>query len=320
MNRPPTCFVVLCFVLPIVSFLPHPDALAVEITVDRSEGGAAVKIDGRLFAEYLIRSGAKPVLWPIIGPTGKRMTRDYPMADNPGEKKKDHPHHRSLWFTHGDVNGVNFWAEGERVGTIKHVEFVKLSGGRPAVIETRNAWLDPDGKKVCEDHRTLRFDADGDTRWIDFDIALKATDGPVTFGDTKEGAFGIRVADTLRVDAGRGGRIVNSRGQVDLDAWGRPAEWIDYHGPIDGQTVGIAVLNHPDSFRFPTYWHVRPYGLLAANPFGMRDFTEGKQSGGEKTLSPGEEITLRYRILLHRGDERRGRVSEAYSAYAGEAK
>ena len=90
-------------------------------------------------------------------------------------------------------------------GTIEHLEFVKVAGGKPAVIVTRNAWLAPDGKKVCEDQRTLRFDTDGDARWIDFDITLKATDGPVTFGDTKEGTFGVRVAQTLqrRCQAGR---------------------------------------------------------------------------------------------------------------------
>lgn len=302
-----------------VSFLPCFQGFSAEITVERSRRGAVVKIDGQLFTEYLVRSGNKPVLWPIIGPTGKPMTRDYPMLDGPSEKN-DHPHHRSLWFTHGEVNGVNFWAETGRVGTIKHIEFTKLAGGKPAVIAARNAWLDPDGKKICEDRRTLSFDSDGDARWIDFDITLKATDGAITIGDTKEGTFGIRVAETIRVDAGRGGKIVNSRRQVNKAAWGQPAAWIDYHGPIDGQTVGVAVLNHPKSFRFPTCWHVRPYGLLAANPFGLHDFSGGKKSSGAKLLSPGEELTLRYRVLLHRGDERQGRVAEAFSVYSDEAK
>lgn len=300
----------------LMACLHNSAVFSAEITVERTERGAAVKIDGRLFTEYLTRSGTKPILWPVIGPTGKPMTRGYPMLDAPSEKKKDHPHQRSLWFSHGWVNGVNFWAETGRVGSIEHVEFTRLAGGNPATIATRNAWLDPDGKKICEDRRTLRFDAEGDARWIDFDITLKATDGELTFGDTKEGTFGIRMADVLRVDAGQGGRIVNSRQQTDEAAWGRPAEWIDYHGPIDGRTVGIAVMNHPESFRFPTYWHARPYGLLAANPFGRHDFSGGKEPKGDKTLSPGEELTLRYRVLLHLGDEREGRVAEAFSVYS----
>ena len=147
------------------------------------------------------------------------MTRDYPMRDRAGEKK-DHPHQRSLWFTHGDVNGVDFWAEQGKVGTIKHLEFTKVAGGKPAVIATRNAWLAPDGQRVCEDERTLRFDTDGDARWIDFDITLKAIDGDVVFGDTKEGTFGVRVAESLSVDAKRGGKIVNSNGQVNGEGVG----------------------------------------------------------------------------------------------------
>ena len=114
--------------------------------------------------------------------------------------------------------------------------------------------------------------------------------------------------------------MVNSRGQVDNAAWGQPAEWIDCHGPVDGQTVGIAILNHPSSFRFPTRWHARPYGLLAANPFCLREFTGSQAAGGGKTLSPGETIALRYRVLFHRGDEKEGQVAEAFSVYAKEAR
>jgi hypothetical protein len=293
--------------------------LAAEITVEQSKAGATVKIDGHLFTEYLVRSGTKPVLWPIIGPTGKPMTRDFPMRKRPGETK-DHVHQRSLWFAHGDVNRVNFWTERGNVGTVKHLEFVKLASGKPAVIATRNAWLAPDGKRVCEDQRTLRFDADADTRWIDFDITLKATDGDLVFGDTKEGTFAVRVAESLSVDAKRGGKIVNSNGQVNGAAWGQPAAWVDYHGPIDGQTVGIAIFNHPTSARYPTYWHVRTYGLFAANPFGLHDFFGGKKGDGTLKLSRGDTASFRYRVLLHRGDEREGKVAERFSEYAGESK
>ena len=69
-----------------------------------------------------------------------------------------------------------------------------------------------------------------------------------------------------------GGQIINSNGLTDTKAWGQAAPWVDYSGMVDGQRLGIAILNHPSSFRFPTHWHVRTYGLFAANPFGLRDF------------------------------------------------
>jgi hypothetical protein len=290
-----------------------------EVTAERADGKVVVKIDGQPFAEYLVTSGQKPplgpIVWPIIGPTGKRMTRNYPMAEGPNERK-DHPHHRSLWFNHGDVNGFSFWHK----QTIKHRRFVEVESGRQAVIVTDNDWLAPDGKPVCHDQRTLTFHTDGQNRMIDFDITVYAGHEPVKFGDTKEGTFGMRVAGTMKVDAKLGGRIVNSNGQVDGAAWGKRASWVDYHGPVDGQTVGIAILNHPSSFRYPTYWHVRTYGLFAANPFGLHNFKGSKAVDGSYTIPAGGSITFHYRVILHKGDETAGHIAEAFAAYAREKK
>jgi Family of unknown function (DUF6807) len=287
-----------------------------QVTVEKSPNGAIVKIDGQLFTEYLIDSGGKPILWPIIGPTGQPMTRAFPMSKNDPKEKTDHPHHRSLWFTHGSVNGVDFWTEKKGNGTTKHRDFAKMESGKTGLIVTNNDWILSDGSRVCQDHRTLRFGADADCRWIDFDITLEALDKPVTFGDTKEGTFGLRLAQTLSVDAKQGGHIVNSNGQQNNDAWGKTADWVDCHGPLNGETLGIAILNHPRSFGYPTYWHVRGYGLFAANPFGLRDFSGDKKKNGSYTIQPGEQITLRYRVLFHRGDEKAGKVAEAFSSYA----
>ncbi len=292
---------------------------AVEVTAATSPQGVVVKIDGEMFTEYLTRSGAKPILWPVLGPTGKPVTRAYPMGEAPNETD-DHVHQRSLWFTHGKVNGVDFWGEGKKSGTIVHRRFVKVASGPEAVVVTENDWLDPDGKKVCEDQRRLCFGAGEHARWIDFDITIKASAGPVRFGDTKEGTFGIRVAETMKVKAPGKGKIVNSEGQTNQAAWGRPAAWVDYFGPVDGQTVGIAVLNHPKSFRFPTHWHVRDYGLFAANPFGLHDFPGGEKLDGSHTVPAGESISFYYRVLLHKGDDKEGRVAEAFRVYRGVSK
>ena len=290
---------------------------AAEITVQRSEHGATAKIDGRPFTEYLTQSGNKPILWPIIGPTGARMTRGYPM-ERETKEAIDHVHHRSLWFAQAGVNGVDFWTETPvgKKGTIVHRKFVRLASGAEGEIVTENDWLDPAGQKVCEDQRRLGFGTRGDARWIDFEITLRASQGPVTFGDTKEGTFALRVAEPLRVDAKLGGRIVNSHGERDAAAWSKRADWVDYHGPVDGETVGIAIFNHPSSFRYPTRWHVRTYGLFAANPFADRGFNSEQTQAVSYTLPQGKELILRYRVFLHRGDEREGKVAAAFADYA----
>ncbi len=299
----------------IVTVLAAAGSAAAEITARPADDGVTIEIDGKPFARYVTDFNGTPIVWPIIGPTGAPMTRAHPMGESPGEKK-DHPHHRSLWFNHGDVNGLSYWHR----ETIKQRKLVKVQSGSEAVIVTQNDWLTPDGKKVCQDERTLTFGADADSRWIDFDITIKAVDGPVKFGDTKEGTFGVRVPGTMKVDAKLGGRIVNSEGHIDRDAWGKRAAWVDYQGPVDGETVGIAILNHPSSFRFPSYWHVRTYGLFAANPFGLRNFVPGGKADGSHTLNPGESMTLRYRVLFHRGDEKAAKVAERFAAYAQQAK
>lgn len=295
----------------VAAMLYSGNIVSAQITVTESDRGAIVKIGDELFTEYWRDFKGTPILWPIIGPTGKPVTRHYPMGKAVGERE-DHPHHRSLWFGHGDVNGLSYWDRDR----IRHCEFELLESGPVGRIITRNEWLDREGKPICSDRRVLRFGTAEGARWIDFVITITANFGPVRFGDTKEGTFALRVAETVKVDAKLGGRIVNSDGLTDSAAWGKRALWVDYYGPIDGETVGIAVMNHPSSFRFPTFWHVRTYGLFAANPFGVRDFSG--EGDGTFELPEGESIRLAYRVWIHRGDALQGRVAEAYAQYARE--
>jgi hypothetical protein len=297
-------------------------ALAGPWEVVKDESGLVVKKDGQVVTHYLIKAGNKPILWPIIGPTGKEMTRAYPMRKVEGEKT-DHIHQRSLWFTHGDVNGTSFWEEvnpKHQPGETVHREFVKAEGGDQATIVVRDDWKTPEGKKLLEDERKIVIRDVGEARVLDFDVTLKATEGDVKFGETKEGAFGIRVPTSMDVNSKKGGQIVTSEGDKDDSAWGKKAAWVDYHGPVDGEQLGIAVLNHPSSFRFPTRWHVRTYGLFAANPWGTKDFTGGKETGGEYVLPKGESLNLRYRVIFHKGNEQEGKIAEAFAKYAEERK
>jgi len=296
---------------------------APQVTVSPSDAGAIVEVDGQFFAEYLTQSGHQPVVWPIHGPTGTPVTRSYPVGPALPEEEQDHPHHRSLCLSHGDGSGNDFWhvppdQEESQGRQIVHRGFETMeSDGAQAILVTKNDWLVA-GTKLCEDRRTLVFAADENARWIDFSIQLIASTGDVTFGNTKEGTFGIRVPGTIKVDANQGGHIVNSNGLENREAWGQPASWVDYSGPVEGETVGIAILNHPESFRFPTRWHVRTYGLFAANPFGESDFPPADQQQGAVTLSDGESLSLHYRVLLHTGTAEQAGVAEAFERYSGE--
>jgi hypothetical protein len=304
-----------------LAFVAASRATAEQVTIAKNDAGYAVTIGGKPFAEYMTVNGHQPIIWPILGPGGQAMTRQYPMKDKlPGEAT-DHPHHRSLWFNHGLVNKLDFWLEPGNRGKKNRIvqrEVVSAESGDPAKLVVRNDWMSDDDK-VCEDERTILFGADAHGRWIDFTSDVTATDGDVVFGDTKEGAFGLRVPGTMSVDAKKGGKIRNSRGQEDAVAWGQSAEWVDYSGPVDGKPAGIVVFDLPDSYRHPTRWHVRTYGLFAANPFGKKDFpadSQDPQERGEATVKKGEKLRVHYRVLFYDGEKSPAELAAIYKEYA----
>jgi hypothetical protein len=328
-----------------------PEAVGAEphgLSVRQDKSGVTIEVDGGPFAAYRIDEGNKPYLWPVVGPTGKPMTRAYPMRDLPEEPaaQRDHPHHRGITFGHESVGGVDTWHErltfeefiGQgkmteqnrarlaTLGRIVHREFSRVSvDGDRAVIEEVCDHVDPAGRPFLVEQRRLTFRAEGETRTIDIDQEFSCVGadgapaaGPVRFDDRKDAGLFIRVPTTMAVDSKAGGRIVNSEGLVDKDAWSKPARWCDYHGPVDGEHMGIAILNHPASYRHPTRWHVRTYGLFTANPFASRQYDPALPDG-TTTLAPGDVLRLHHRFLFHKGDERTGAVEEAWKAYAAEA-
>jgi hypothetical protein len=303
------------YLIPIAK-APKPVIEARKVDADAID----VLIEGKQFTRLEFGPDlAKPYLFPIIGPNGKMITRQYPMKEVEGEKQ-DHPHQRSLWFTHGAVGGVDFWAEGKGCGKIRQVSVDAMESGPVfSRIVTSNEWVGPDGKKILDDKRTLTFyPLPRGEKFIDVSLTLTSAGGPVVFGDTKEGTFGIRLAESMREDRkDRGGKVVNSRGRKGTkEAWGKPAEWVDYDGLVEGDTVGVAILDHPKSFRHPTHWHVRDYGLFAANPFGYKEFGEKEKGEGKYTLEPGKTMEFRYRVYLHGGTTEAARVAEVYSGFA----
>lgn len=295
-----------------------------EITLKKSDTSVKVMIGDQLFTEYVTKSKSKPILWPINAADGSPVTRA------PQDDIKEHPHHRSLWFSHGDVNGVDFWSEGPKAGSIEHDSFAEVTDGKdgkPARIVTKSSWKSPKGKTFLTDKREHEFGASGTQRWIDFRITLIASEDKVVFGDTKEGSFAVRIAESMNVKNPGQGHIATSSGLTDVKAWGKKAEWVDYWGPIDGNKgqrpiIGITIFNHPESFRYPTFWHVRDYGLFAANPFGEDGFKLRKETGAKGTgayvLEKDKSIVLRYRVLIHEGEGKEERLNAYNEKYKNE--
>ena len=167
-----------------------------------------------------------------------------------------------------------------------------------------------------DDMRAIHFHNFGDTRLFVFNIDLHASVCSITFGDTKEGSFGVRVNDLIREQGGKG-KIENAEGNVgEKNCWGRISAWCDYSGPIDDKTVGIAVLADPKN-PYPSCWHARGYGLMAANPFGRArsGFPAMKGKTDLVKLAKGEHLKLRYGLLIHPGDAKGGKVADYYKRF-----
>jgi len=290
------------------------------VKIDDVDRKLRVEINGKLFTEYNYQDVPRPFFYPVIGPTGEPVIRHWPMKEglDEGDDKQDHVHHRSLWFTHGNVNGHDFWGEGSKSGKIVHDKFLKVSSGREkGEIVSTNKWVALDGSIICTDTRTHKFYNRADGQIMDFEITIHASEGKVVLGDTKEGSMAIRLAPTMRLKGKVGkGHIINSEGIRDGDAWGKRAAWCDYYGPVKSQTVGVAIFDHPNNPKHPTWWHVRDYGLFAANPFGVHDFEKKPDGTGDITIPAGESLTFKYRFLFHKGDQDQGKVAEHYREYA----
>lgn len=307
----------------------EPAASAV-VVLERHDDRVAVTIDGAEFTSYRFAGHDKPILYPLRAPGGVPLTRSWPIETGVAGEPEDHPHHESLWFTHGSVNGLDFWAPRAHgagpdapVPHVEHVSIDRCESGETASLETTSRWVDGEGKPVLTERRTMIFSTDEAARSIDVMLELVADAGPVTFGDTKEGSFALRVRPQLQPkdsngSQGASGRLVNSEGLVDAAAWGKRARWVDYSGAVDGKTYGIAMLDHPLNLRHPTWWHAREYGLSGANPFGIHDFAGEPEGAGNYTIPEGETLVLRYLVVFHEGDADTAGIDRRWKAWIEE--
>lgn len=282
-----------------------------EFRQEKSEGSLKIFDGDTLVTEYRTDHHL-PYLYPLVGPTGVGLTRNFPMKKDVEGEQPDHPHHRSFWFTHGDVNGHDFWHSKDHKSNIVHKSFSNAEKGS----FTANLEWQQEGKVLLKEARTYQFTKSGaDTLQLQVTSTLTAAT-EVTFGDTKEGSFAIRVSPTLRHEGKVAkGHIANSEGKTDKDAWGKRARWVSYYGPdSSGKPVVITLMDHPSNHNHPTHWHARTYGLLTANPFGEKSFT--KKGNGAHKLEKGASLTQKYSLLLQSGSFDKKSVENAYQAFS----
>ena len=291
-----------------LSVTPSTVAAEPAVALKVNDTTVDVSIGDEPFTTYHFASDLpKPYFSPVRAADGTIITR-------PLEKPADHPHHKGIWLSIDEVNGIKFWAE---KGKIRNVSVKPLeSTGSPARLQVVNHWLDPEtDEPALIETTTISIYPN---RLLAYDITFSAPNGSATFEDTKEGLFGIRLRDSMREK--EGGHVVNADGlEGSKAAWGKPSKWVDYFGEAEGKTYGVAIFDHPENFR-PSRYHVRDYGLFSINPFGEKAYTGGKSEAQHVEVAADKPLRLRYGIYIHEGNPQEGRVSEVFERYVTEAR
>jgi hypothetical protein len=325
---------------------PLMGAGGVDVKVNEAGKRVDITIDGKPFTSYIWPSTLKkPVLYPLRTAKGTIVTRGFPLDPRQGERV-DHPHHVGLWLNHGDVNGLDFWnnsdaipaAQAPKMGTIYHQRIVSAkSGATEGELTVETAWMAHDNKQLLKETTRFVFRGGADSRTIDRITTLTALDTRVVFKDNKEAFFGMRVARGLEQPAdkpevftdasgkatpvpvldntGVTGKYISSEGKQGDDVWGTRGKWNMLGGTVDGETLTLAILDHPSNPGYPTHWHARGYGLFAANPLGNEVF---KEPPFNLTLEPGTSVTFKYRVLILGGPSTPDRIERESKAFAQE--
>lgn len=237
--------------------------------------------------------------------------------------------HPGLWLGFGDLSGVDFW---RNKGSMEHLHFVdepKIQDGR-LLFSTECQFVNEQGDAmgVLQNHFVLmtcepnKQDSESKTEedlgnsrddalsWLlIWKATISASQQAITIGDQEEMGFGARVATAITEK--NNGRIMNSTGQQSAEnTWGQAADWCDYSGTFNGQTVGITLMTDRTNFR-QSWWHNRDYGVFVANQFGRQAMKQGEKS--EVKIEKGSSLTLRFGALIHAGAE--VDISEQFNAF-----
>jgi hypothetical protein len=302
---------------------------AAQVKITRAADKIPIDINGKPFTTFYVSGPevAKPFLWPLHAATGTYVTRMWPMETVPEEANatKDHRHQRGLWFAHAKVNDLDFWNidpanqnpynRPDRGKIVLDKIGKTTSNEKQGSIAATFKWTNKEGDPLLTESRVMTFYTDPTLRTFDLDITLTAVK-EVNFGDEKDGVLGIRLRPALQ-EKGGSGVITNAESLVtEKQLWGKPSNWCDYSGDLDGEKVGVAILDHPSNPRHPVRWHARDYGLFAANPFGLAAFTNDKSQNGAVTLQAGQSLRYRYRIVIHPGDVKSADIAGLWTKYS----
>jgi hypothetical protein len=249
----------------------------------------------------------RPFFYPLVGPSGESLTRmGHPGAPN-------HDHHRSIWFGHAKVLGIDFWSENTAARIRQKNWLVYEDGQQQARMAVMLGWYDGhDPQELLEQELVAVYQPlDEGESLLELHSTFHPKAASLEFGQTNFGVLAVRVAKQISAYFG-GGEITSSEGLRGEPAiFGKRAAWMDYSGPApNGGREGITYFDHPDNPRYPTHWHVREDGWMGASVC-LNDRIETTKQ---------QPLVLRYLLQAHRGEpsaKRAGAIAAEFAKRPG---
>ena len=303
--------VLLGLALPLAFFVAQAHGEPPQVTFSQQPGAIQIRSGGEPVATYVYDDPEIPrqYIRDVHAPNGTQVTRNHPPVA--GKDLTDHALlHPGIWMAFGNLAGADNWRNRDRVLYDGFVEKPFGGPGRGTFVVCNLYLKGNDRTKIlCREVCRLTFLVRPAGYLLLWDSTFRPVAENVSFGDQEEMGLGVRVASPIM--AQRGGRILNSNGQIDeKQAWGKAADWCDYSGRIEDQWVGITLMCDPANFR-PSWFHARDYGLLLANPFGRKAFHKGNES--RVVVTRDKPLRLRFALLMHSAaQQEQPNMTEAY--------
>lgn len=272
------------------------------------------RIDGREITRWHFGSWAtRPFFSPLVGPeSGSSVTR----IGHPGAP--DHDHHRSVWFAHAKLLGMDFWSDQGETFIRQQQWLAYEDADEQAAMAVKLGWHDGHDPQPLLDQELIAVVRPLDRGEFTLDLHSKFVPraDQLEFQQTNYGLLAVRVAKSLSVHFG-GGQITGASGSVgEANLFGKPSAWMDYSGSIaiadsiPRATVieGITFFDHPENVSFPSKWHVREDGWMGASVCRDRAVV----------ASQDNPLRLKYRLYIHRGGADVSRADEVFDQWAKE--
>jgi hypothetical protein len=300
----------------------QPDPAGGGVRVVSENGVLKVSVDDRPVLHYqaeksaLPRDNIKPIfqrggyIHPVISPSGKLLTDDYP---------PNHIHHHGIWFpwtkTIFEGRTPDFWNMGAGTGTI---EFTRLgevwSGPVLGGFQAEHRFIDltaPEPKVALNETwevTAYRVGLGARAYWM-FDLVSEqecATSQPLKLPKYHYGGLGFR--GNWAWNGKENTFFLTSNGETDrVRANETRGKWCHIGGRVDGELTGVAILCHPDNYRFPQPMRTHP-----TEPF----FCFAPSQLGDWEITPDERYISRYRFVVQDGPPDREVLERFWNDYA----